>query len=388
MIYNRHGYALLGILLVECAFSTERRRFWGGFSSGVALTLLAFLKLNFFGVGVLLLLATAPLCRNEMRRVCGVLAGIACTFAAFSLYLRFAIAAFLSDMSFAIHARGTSQIFQAIPSEIAASAELVTLAILTIVTTYLVTQGKLWQRLGVRLCLFGSIVIVTGILLKRTNTGETGYQLASLWTIVLISMLLATYQQVKQEKVAVLVLVAVALGGIAAQFVADADSMRTLLRYSRSTTRAIGVTPNASGMGSLRFYDAKYPPGVWPGDSGHLYVATLNDGLALLEKSSKPEESVMTLGMNNAFSYLLRRQPARGGSTWLNLGNNISEKHKLEPNRLFGNAALIMIPDAGKEIGNDKTNDLFLQQAYQSYLLQHFTLVASSQWWSLYRRNQ
>ena len=49
MISNRLGYALLAVLLVECAFGEQRNRFWGGVSSGAIVVLLLFLKLNFFG---------------------------------------------------------------------------------------------------------------------------------------------------------------------------------------------------------------------------------------------------------------------------------------------------------------------------------------------------
>ena len=388
MIYNRHGYGLLGIVLVECAFSSERSRFWGGFSTGVALTLLAFLKLNYFGVGALLLIATAPSSRKEMWRAGGVVAGIAATFAVFSMYLRFAIPAFLADMAFVLQAHGSSSMLRSILSESAANAELVSLAIFTVVTAYLVTKGKLWKLHRVRLCLLGCIVIGSGILFRRTNGADLGDLLPSLWTVVLISMLLAAYQQRNKEKMAVFVLVTVALGGTVSQFVTGAETMRTLLTYSLPSTRSKGVTPAVNGLGSLRFYDAHYAPGVWTGDSGHLYVATLNDGLALLENSSTQSESVMTLGMQNPFSYLLRRRPALGGSPWLYLDNNLSREHKLEASRVFGDAALIMVPDAEKEFGSASQNDIFLQQAYQPYLLQHFTLVARSQWWSLYRRNQ
>ena len=102
MIYNRQGYALLGLILVECAFAAEKNRFWGGVSSGAALVLLIFLKLNFFGVGALMLLVTVPLTRVGLIRIWGFLAGAAGTFLAFFVYPRFSMTAFVSDMAFII----------------------------------------------------------------------------------------------------------------------------------------------------------------------------------------------------------------------------------------------------------------------------------------------
>jgi hypothetical protein len=384
MIYNRHGYALLGVVLVECAFASERNRFWDGVSIGIALSLLAFLKLNFFGAAFLLLLATIPLKRNEMRRVWGILAGASCTAAAFCLYLRFAISAFLSDMLFVTQARGASLKVQGIIGDIAGSAEMVTLAIMTIVATLLISPGKLRLRHGVRLILLGCIVIVTADLLRRTNTAETQFQLATLWTAVLLGRLTMAYPRSK-EKTAIAAVIALSLGGIAAQFFADAESLKTLLGYSSPSIRSMGANIAGNGMERLKFYDLEDANGPSSIDSNRFYAACVNDGLALLARSSTPQESVLTLGFHNPFSYLLRRKPALGGSPIFIFGYTISRTRLLDANRVFGNADLIMTPHYPS---SHQGSDADIEEAYGSYLSQHFTFVASTEWWSLYRRNK
>jgi hypothetical protein len=384
MIYNRHGYALLGIVLLECAFASERSRFWGGVSSGIALILLAFLKLNFFGVAFLLLLATVPVRREEMQRAWGILAGVVCTVAAFSLYLRLAISAFLSDMLFATRARGSSLSFSGMIGDIAGSAEMATLAVITVVAALLVSRGKLWQSHAVRLMLLGCIVIATADPLRYTNALETRFQLAKMWTAILLGLLAAAYPQAK-EKMAIFAVVAFGMGGIATQFFLDAESVRTLLRYQAPSVRAMGATIIGDGMERLRFYDSGDTGGDSSVDNNHFYVACVNDGLALLTRSSTPEESVLTLGFHNPFSYLLRRKPAVGGSPFLLVGNSIGTTQLLEPSRVFGNADLIMAPHYPS---SHLKSDLWIENAYQPYLSQHFSFVASTQWWSLYRRNK
>jgi hypothetical protein len=111
----------------------------------------------------------------------------------------------------------------------------------------------------------------------------------------------------------------------------------------------------------------------------------VNDGLALLARSSTPNETVLTLGFHNPFSYILRRKPAEGGSIFLLLGNSIAKTHLLEASRVFGNADLIMVPHYPS---SHQRSDADIEEAYHAYLSQHFTFVASSQWWSLYRRNR
>jgi len=385
MIYNRHGYALLGLVLVECAFASGHSRFWGGVSSGVALILMAFLKLSFFGAAFLLLLATMPVNREEMRRAWGILAGLGCALAVFLVYLRLAILAFLSDMHLAVQARGSSLSFKTAVGEIAESAELVTLAILTVIVALMVSRGKLWQRYEVRVILLGGIVILTGVLFRMTNTDERLYAMATLWMIILIGQLTASYPEAK-EKVAISAVILLSLGGILVEFSGDARSMVTLLRYQAPSVRSMGASIDGRGMERLKFYEDLYDPqGSMKGDNGSFYVSVVNDGLALLEKSSTPQESVLTLGWHNPFSYILRRKPALGGSTWLQVGDNFPKDHLLEASQIFGNAELIMAPHYQN---CNQDSDIALAKAYHPYLSAHFSLVASSQWWSLYRRNR
>jgi hypothetical protein len=225
MIYNRHGYALLGLVLVECAFASERSRFWGGVSSGIALVLMAFLKLNFFGVAGLLLLASVPLRREEMPRAWGILAGLAGAFAAFAFYLQFAIPSFLYDMRLTVQARGSTLRSVGAIGEMAGSAEVVTLGILTVIAMLLIAPGGLWKRYAVRGLLCGGVVLGAGVFFSQTNQGDPGLRLAMLWVIVLLGMLMAAYPRSK-EKVAISAIVLLGLGSVFSGFFMDAESVQ------------------------------------------------------------------------------------------------------------------------------------------------------------------
>lgn len=386
MIYNRHGYALLGIVLVECAFASERSRFLGGFSSGVALVLLGFLKLNFFGAAGLLLLASVPVRREEMNRLWGFLLGAACTFGMFLVYLRFAIAAFFADMLLAMQARSGSLGLVKAVSGICkcADAEIAWVAaIVTVVAVLLIARGKLWQRQTVRVALLGGLVLATGPMFAETNAGESGCPLATLWVILLLGMLAAVYSQCSQ-KAAIATAIVLALGGVFANFSLDAHSMLVLMLQSTHSERSSGANIEGHGIDSLRFYDGDdYIHGNE--EDGHSYVAYLNEGLELLAKSSSPQETILSPGFHNPFSYILRRKPALGGSLWLLLDNNISRTHTLQADRVFGNADLIMFPNSDT---NPRESDLFIQSTYQSYFSQHFDFVARSKSWLLYRRKR
>ncbi|MGD0787950.1 MAG: hypothetical protein ABR898_08185 [Terracidiphilus sp.] len=384
MIYNRHGYALLGIVLVECAFASERSRFGGGVSSGIALVLMAFLKLNYFGIAGLMLLATVPVRREEMARLWGFMAGFACTLAAFALFLRFAIPAFLFDMRLALAARSTRLTFSMLFGEIGKRGEIVPLAMVTAAVVLLTAQGRLWQRYTARVALLGGVVIASGLFFSQTNVNETGCQLATLWAILVVGLLAAAYPKSK-EKIAVFAVTALCLGAIFFEFFGDAQNLRTLSRYRAPSVMAMGASVACCGMERLKFYDLGGDASDFSYDNGHLFVAIVDDGLALLEKSSTPEESVVTLGFEDPFAYALRRKPALGGSPWLRPGDNFPRTPMLDPEMVFGNADLTMLPNY--PTSNGKSNRE-LAEAYGPYIAQHFTFVARSQWWSLYRRNR
>lgn len=390
MIYNRQGYALLGLILVECAFAEDKNRFWGGVSSGAALVLLIFLKLNFFGVGALMLLITVPLTRAGLTRIWSVLAGAGGAFLAFLLYPRFSIAAFASDMSFIIRARGSSLTLAGTIKGIATCAQsgvvwmIVAMAVAAIV---LMAPEQRWRRQNINLTLLTLLVLASGPLFLQTNSLENRCQLASLWIIILLERITAIHPlQSGRNKVVTLALTAACLGGILSSVVPDVISALNLLPYRSAEMKAAGARIAAPGMENMRFYDSTsfYEGSQQMGDGdGAYFVDTVNDGLAELKKDSPQQETILALGFHNPFSYLLRRNLAKGGSSYLFMGNSITENHMPSDDRVFGNADLMVLPDIG---GTHQTSDVYIQNYYRSYLLQHFHFAARSQFWQLYRR--
>jgi hypothetical protein len=382
MMYNRHGYALLGLVLVECGFASERSRFWGGFSSGVALALMALLKLNFFGVAGLFLLASAVARRDEKSRIVGCVAGLASVAAVLVCYLRLAIFTFFSDISLAVQARRSRLQLSWFIQGLSRSAEAWALVLLTVAAILLIAPGRLRHRRAITTFLLGGIVIVSTPFFLNTDSGETHCQLASLWAIVLLAALAAVFRDSK-EKVAIAAVMAVCLVVVSSEFFLEGQSLQTLLRFNDPAVKAQGLTVAAVGMERVWFYDIPVNNAGYHFDNGHYLVDQVNDGLALLGRNSTQDETIFALGYNNPFTYVLRRKPARGGSVWLQLGDNFSKKHFLSGDRVFGDATLVMVANYPSDIQESNTA---IEEGYRPNLMQHFALVASSQWWSLYRR--
>ena len=78
--------------------------------------------------------------------------------------------------------------------------------------------------------------------------------------------------------------------------------------------------------------------------NGPTYVTYVNDGVNLLNRASRMDETVFTLDVQNPFSYALLRRPAHGGSAALYFDHTFNDQHKPSAAWLFGSADIVMVP--------------------------------------------
>ncbi len=105
MPYNRYGYALIGLLMVEAVTEAKREEFQGGVSTGVTLAILLFLKITYFA-GAMFLVAALAGCRRQTReRWLGILGGAGVVCLGFCWYLQFDLAAMWGDLRMASGAK-------------------------------------------------------------------------------------------------------------------------------------------------------------------------------------------------------------------------------------------------------------------------------------------
>jgi len=329
-----------------------------------------------------------PLTRTELPRLRGFFAGAASIVLAFSLYPRFSLAAFFSDMWFVLHAHAPLSVAGIIAGAITCAksgAVWLVMAMMAAIIA-LTSPVKRWHRQTLTLIVLTLIVLASGPLFLQTNSLENRCQLASLWVIVLLDQICAIHPG-SREKLVTVVLVALGIGSVLTTLGPNLASTLNLLRYESSEAKATGIRIAAPGMENVRFYDStSFYDKVQAGDGdGAYYAACVNDGMALLENQSKPNETMLVLGFINPFSYLLRRKPAEGGSSFLLIPTSMTATHMPSVDRIFGEADLMMLPDYK---GTHQDGDLFIQNYYRSYLLENFHFVAKSQYWSLYRRNR
>jgi len=148
-----------------------------------------------------------------------------------------------------------------------------------------------------------------------------------------------------------------------------------LLTYSGLAFGNFGVP-----LGLPNFADVRFGR-IWSaGDNGftELYIGSFPEGVALLEGLDQPPERVLVLDFSNPFTAGMGLQPPRGDLSWMHWGRNIDGTHYLPPEQLFGDAAIVMVPEIG-------INSAQLENLYGLYLDTYFDLARKTEGWKVYR---
>ena len=387
-VYNRYGFALTAIVLIECFGPAARRpaKMWAGVSSGVACALLFFLKPTYFLVSAAIVFWACLMRAHARRRLLAASLGSSTVAVCFLLYLR-DLGAIGRDMLLQVQTRSAGSASAALlPSTLEGLFPLTML----IGLAWLVGLGVLdesagdwrsWLRAPYRQLACAGIVGVAGILLLSTNFQKTGFPLTAVFGIllgdsILVHPRIGAFPANRDRtlfRLAVLLLVALAAAPMA---VSNAAGLAYGFVKSYQSDPPDTVLFRTEVLKKLRMQGPSSP---WDGTE---YATTVNDGLDLLERSSRSDESVFTFDFSNPFSYGLQRRPAPGGSLWMYYGENFNDVHKPSPERILGHADLVMVPK--RPWDPDRFQGTW--RVYGDFLTGHFVLAAESSRWCMYRR--
>ena len=348
MVYNRYGYALLGLVLIG-----------GGFSTGVALALALFLKASYFAAG-LGLLAVAyifrPFGRVEAMRL---VAGFSLISLLLLWYLRFDVAAIARDLSMAAGARASSFGLAVIFWKTLPLAW----SLLAIVLFGWVAQNSR----SVRLPLVGALVFGADVVLLSSNSQSAGLPLVAITAILFMNEL----------KPAPAAAIAFATILFVPQFASDLVS----LGYGAfKRTRPVDVT---------RFTSPRLLPLVLfesnsdPESNGRAFTTYVNDGVALLQRAATAQDKVLTMDMTNPFPYALGWRPPIGGVASATYNVTLSSQHHPSPSEYFGDADIVMVP---KHPAHDLSLWTPFYKLYADELQHRYHLAEETDWWQLWKK--
>jgi hypothetical protein len=405
MVYNRYGFALLGLILLECLQPGVEREsakvphpsthvlrsgwvpgdFGGGLSTGAVLSLALFLKVSYFLVATVMIAVLAPLLmRAAVRRLAGMAAGFCAVSFVMLAYLRFDLLAMVRDLHMTGAARNTALTGEAIVNKIVSHPSVLLEVVLFAWVSALLLSGSVSRWRGWRLLIAGVVVFGADFAIMTTNQQWDGFPLCACFGIVVVNDIMRAQQAqlaIEGPSYRPLYAGALCLGALlfVPQFVGDLFGLGYGV-WAKETARGdvdvVRLTP--PNLAPLVLYDGHIPRA-----NGHVLANYVNDGVALLERESRPDETILSIDMTNPFPYALERRPARGGIASPTYHFNIDDEHRPSDDEFFGDADIVMVP---KHPALDDYHWIDFLRAYRPGLEQRYRLAAESAWWWMYRR--
>lgn len=372
MAYNRYGFALLGVIVLECAPGDAGAR--GGVSTGAACGLLAFLKVSYAVAAAPLILIAGGSRIFGRRRLVAVCAGGLAVALAAMIYLRFDVAAMFGDLAMA--ASGRSRSWR--PGEIlrlgfGQTGESVPLLLLA------VAAGV--SRLGS--CANAIAVLALGGFLLSTNHQPASLPLNGFVAVVLADGFFrrSTREQLL-ERTAVAFL---ALACMAPLCLQNGISIAAAALGKRDPVSAEVVRVDSERGASLIF--PRSPFDTETGGPG--YARVLNDGMALLRQHTGAGDGVLTIDMMNPFNYLLDRPSPAGGLAAGAYNYVISDAAHPSGVRWAGTAGYVMerkYSPLVKDFPEENYHVDGLRRIYRPWVAERFRVAAETEHWVLYAR--
>lgn len=410
-IFNRFGYAVLSLLLVECTLplSDPKRRgaaLIGGISSGAALAILFFIKPSFVPQGVVFIGLGALVARRCRVGWLGVAVGVLASSALLLLLARTSLSAVLHDYAVGASSRSGSlashdgsTVFLEMGRRDALS--MTPEKILEVIrvdfwpTAALVVMGFLVPKCAPGLRSRRAVLaIVVVVLVSSLPTVFLNWQWGEIPTTPVLAIVLAELALRPRElpvppasetRLAValplVALLAFVWGGFA---VKNYGSVVASWSWHRAFSSAYlpGARIDAAPLAKLLILRADGP--CRPLE----YGARINDGLALLASESERSGDPLRIfvpDFSNPFSFALHAEPPRGDLLWWHFSATFDEKNLPGPEDALRDVNVIMVPECAEE----PRTTAAIMSLYAAYIDREFENAGRSRagdWTALRRR--
>ena len=391
MIYNRYGYALLGMVVVESFQRTPGREdaklALGSVSTGIISAALLFLKPSYGLVALVFAAYSVLLDRRNWWRPAGILLGFAAGILAMIAWLRFDFEAVFNTFRLLAAAKsGGLSLWEIRWAIVKGLPDFAALALLVVFVGVIRSSKEPIARSFSPLAV-AILVMLGGSLLLATNAQAGGYPLNAVLAILLVEQGFAAAKNSGIATAGFLradtVVLLVGLLCFVPDLLANASGLGSAIIESRRNPPASEVARfQSANLSSLLLFDVPFGTDADYRSNGRVYVTYVNDGMDLIRRVSKSAETVFTLDIFNPFPYALLRAPAPGGADCMAFNHQFNDEHKPTPDRLFGSADIVMVPK------HPSAADVDTQALFRNYLPDiqaRFRLCAETDWWQLYK---
>ncbi|MWC00412.1 hypothetical protein [Agromyces seonyuensis] len=385
MFYNRIGFAVVFIILLDTMFlaglwpaftrTPVGDGLWRGVSTGAAVVALALLKVSFVIPAVLIAAAGLLIWRTSRRHLLGIAAG-GVGVALAGLALGWRPVPWIVEMARLSRARSTS-VLDSVALVVADDGLL--LAFVLALCFGLLAVVVAPRPLVLRYLASTLVVVGADVYARATNMQRGDLPLTAVWALVGAILLVGYATSVRPPRARAIAAIGAALAVLVPVAVPYfARDARSTMLAARTVVLGEADSPRIDAP-RLAGFDTAF----WTGsktENGALYVAIIDDGLALAERYSDPDESIGSLGFSNPFSVALGRPAAHGGAPWLHPDNNFPKDGPIDAEVLVGEPEVLLVP-AYREIASDGDAHRFDE------VLDDYDLVGSSPYWTIYRHD-
>jgi hypothetical protein len=391
MLYNRYGYALIVLMIVECFQPVrdpkrELEDRLGGISTGAAAALAFFLKVSFFLVSLPLIGASLILWRPSRKRILAILLGFGSIALLNMAYLKFNFPAVVNALRAAAGARAQAwspllpiRIVEANPGP------FFLVMVIALAGSFLFRGRRTWRE-EYQLPLVAALLYLVEIGLISTNGQGPDWPILPVFSLLVASRTADN----RNESPAVILdsqlpyhSTLILLCGLLflPQFIAETAGLAAgAIRKAHPSPVESPVRFTEPRLSSLLLYNS---PSAVKSSSGSVYTTYVNDGAALLRRNCDSRDRVLTMDMQNPFPFSLGWQPPRGGIASTAFNFTLSAKYRPSFDAYFGDATVVMVPK------RPAATPHYLEGFYAIYLpamLERFQLADQSDWFDLYKR--
>jgi hypothetical protein len=358
MSYNRIGYALLSLVLIE-AVSKRERKIDGAVAGGAAMLLL-FLKASYFLVALGLMAISLP----RGRRLTGMAMGAAVVLAMFLAWFRLDLSPMAHDLRVAGSARTHALAGEEIGDIVVSHWQ----DILRVGVLLWLTVRRDWRLAGLAAAVFGGSLMIR----LTNNQGSVLPPLDVLFLLVIPKLGINR------------VLAGLLLAPVLFHAAADAGGIGAAVahRVKGPDARRVPIL-ESKHLERLWLYDGATVDPLEEYNNGRSVASHINDGLRLLREHGRPGESVVCPELADPFAYAALRPPAAGGYVLLAHGFSYTDGHRPSNQRLFGTADLVLLPKGTIMLDADLAHN---RRNFFPYIERNFAEIGESEEWRLLRR--
>ena len=399
MLYNRHGWILLSLVLVQmllpARFASQSGSTADATLSGVLLGLLLVCKISYFVIALgTMAFSFVAAERSRLRDWGARIAALCLTVLLFWGMNWISLSGYIADIAMAAAAQDAGYRIAEVKGVIRNSLlSLVVFASLGALTIYFVAdRSQLDLLTGMRFFGVASIFISATVLLSAGNAGEVSGRDAPLLFIGTVVLAAWAFERLRSKNWATGRSAYALVFGVGAIFFA----LPTMARDVRSLA-FIGTAESAARNERSERIEFSSPRlqslGIKTRRAWKTVFTTtdrvpvwVNEGIVMLSSRINEGSRVAVLGYSDPFSYALKLKPPVGMPIWLVPGISFSPRAHPRPETVLGNADLVIVPVFSMEdVGCCHHFLDGIQSVYGPFLRQNFKEVDRGINWVLYK---